>query len=323
MIRRLHIQNFKSIKDLKLDCSRVNIFIGEPNTGKSNIIEAVGIRSLQFSNYEIKTFVRFEKMSNLFYDNALEKSISILYDKDLFSIGYTNSLFQGNFQGDINGRTQIMYNFSYNHNAKISGEGITDNAIKYYIFKGLEIHSGLASDYLRPPHGDNLFAILETNNKIYEYASDIFATYGYELVLRSGESKIEIAKKIGRKLITFPYSLAADTLQRIVFYVAAMETNSDSTLVFEEPESFAFPFYTQQLAEKIGAYNSNQFFITTHNPYFLMSIIEKTPIEELRVYITYYENYETKVKLLSKEQLSNILTYNTDLFFNLNKYINN
>jgi len=30
MIKNLHIQNFKSIKDLKLDCSRLNVFIGEP-----------------------------------------------------------------------------------------------------------------------------------------------------------------------------------------------------------------------------------------------------------------------------------------------------
>ena len=38
MIRTLEIKNFKSIKELRLDCRRINIFIGEPNTGKSNIL---------------------------------------------------------------------------------------------------------------------------------------------------------------------------------------------------------------------------------------------------------------------------------------------
>lgn len=41
MIGNLGIRNFKSIKDLDLDCRRVNLFIGEPNTGKSNILEVL------------------------------------------------------------------------------------------------------------------------------------------------------------------------------------------------------------------------------------------------------------------------------------------
>ena len=36
------IKNFKSIKDLHLDCKRVNVFIGKPNVGKSNILEGWG-----------------------------------------------------------------------------------------------------------------------------------------------------------------------------------------------------------------------------------------------------------------------------------------
>ena len=38
MIKNLTIQNFKSIKDLQLDCKRINLFIGEPNSGKSNLL---------------------------------------------------------------------------------------------------------------------------------------------------------------------------------------------------------------------------------------------------------------------------------------------
>ncbi|UFH52929.1 AAA family ATPase [Spirosoma sp. KNUC1025] len=39
----VEIKNFKSIKDLRLDCKRVNIFIGRPNVGKSNILEGLGL----------------------------------------------------------------------------------------------------------------------------------------------------------------------------------------------------------------------------------------------------------------------------------------
>ncbi len=62
MIKTLEIKNFKSIKHLKLDCKRVNVFIGKPNTGKSNILESVGIFSLPFVNENLKDIIRFENM---------------------------------------------------------------------------------------------------------------------------------------------------------------------------------------------------------------------------------------------------------------------
>ncbi len=46
MIKNLHVKNFNSIKDLDIDCSRVNIFIVELNTGKSNILDIVRIFSI-------------------------------------------------------------------------------------------------------------------------------------------------------------------------------------------------------------------------------------------------------------------------------------
>ena len=45
MIEKLSVKNFKSIKDLSIDCKRINLFIGEPNTGKSNILESLGLGS--------------------------------------------------------------------------------------------------------------------------------------------------------------------------------------------------------------------------------------------------------------------------------------
>lgn len=41
MIRKLSIQNFKSIVDLELSLGRLNVFIGENGAGKSNLLEAL------------------------------------------------------------------------------------------------------------------------------------------------------------------------------------------------------------------------------------------------------------------------------------------
>jgi len=72
MIKSLEIRNFKSVKRLQLDCGRINIFIGEPNTGKSNILETLGLLSFGaygiYASHGIRNFVRMELVGNLFYD---------------------------------------------------------------------------------------------------------------------------------------------------------------------------------------------------------------------------------------------------------------
>jgi energy-coupling factor transporter ATP-binding protein EcfA2 len=45
MIRKIHIKNFKSVQDVVLLLGRVNVFIGENGSGKSNLLEAVAFVS--------------------------------------------------------------------------------------------------------------------------------------------------------------------------------------------------------------------------------------------------------------------------------------
>lgn len=49
MINSIHIKRFKSIRELTLDFGQVNLFIGANGSGKSNILEAIGIASSCFS----------------------------------------------------------------------------------------------------------------------------------------------------------------------------------------------------------------------------------------------------------------------------------
>lgn len=123
-------------------------------------------------------------------------------------------------------------------------------------------------------------------------------------------------------LISFPYSTISETLQRIIFYLTAIYSNKDSVLAFEEPESHAFPYYTKYLAERIALdKNQNQYFISTHNPYFLTSILEKTPKKELAVFLTYFEHHQTKVKPLSQRDIEEILDRGVDAFFNIERFL--
>ena len=207
MIKNLEIENFKSIKQLKLDCKRINVVIGEPNTGKSTILETFGILSFGGRGKRIKDFVRFESMSNLFYDENLEESITLKTDDIFLEITFDEGKFKG---------------------------------------------------------------------RCHEEESEVFS----------------------------------------------FDSNSDSVLLFEEPESHAFPYYTNFLAERIAlAKTNNQYFISTHNPYLLLSILEKAHKDDIAIFITYFEDDQTKVKRMSEKELEELMELEVDLFFNIERFL--
>lgn len=51
MLTKVHIENFKSIHDETIELGRVNVFIGENGSGKSNILEALALASAAKSNH--------------------------------------------------------------------------------------------------------------------------------------------------------------------------------------------------------------------------------------------------------------------------------
>jgi AAA15 family ATPase/GTPase len=98
-----------------------------------------------------------------------------------------------------------------------------------------------------------------------------------------------------------------------------MASNKDSVLVFEEPESNAFPYYTKYLGERIALDETNQFFIATHNPYLLSAILEKSSKEDVQVFITYFKDYQTKLRPLTVDEVSELME--ADPFLDLDRFI--
>ncbi|MBM9520465.1 AAA family ATPase [Desulforhopalus vacuolatus] len=45
MIKTLSIKGFKTLRDFSIDLGTVNVFIGANGSGKSNILEALGVLS--------------------------------------------------------------------------------------------------------------------------------------------------------------------------------------------------------------------------------------------------------------------------------------
>lgn len=143
---------------------------------------------------------------------------------------------------------------------------------------------------------------------------EIFAKFNLKLVLHPREERMEIQEEKRGIAIAYPYFTVSDTLRRLLFHLAAIKTAKKSVLIFEEPEAHAFPYYSKYLAELIAGDENNQYFISTHNPVFLLTLVEKTPKEEVQALQVYWENHQTKVRIL---ELKKILEADYDIFFEL------
>lgn len=341
MIKQVSIQNFKSILDLTFQAKRVNIFIGEPNSGKSNLLEALSLFAIaNVSN--LSSLMRYEEIPNLFYDNNIQDQIRVKVDDRQVDLTgkknnielifsrinekYTFKLYQHStndwsIHSNVITKKENEEMYEFNPDLLVLDEWFED--FKPYHFS--VYHPNLKETpyyHLSSPFGDNLFEVIQTNKQLREIIAGIFLDKGYKLNLNASRREINFIKEQDNVLYTYPYQLLSDTLQRTIFYTAVLESNRDSIILLEEPEAKMFPYFTNQLAESIAldSYN-NQFFIVTHNPYFLSSIIGKTPIDSISVNVVYSEDYQTKTKQLSEDELSEALDLSSGIFFNLDQFL--
>lgn len=326
MIKHLEIENFKSVKHFRLECKRINLFIGEPNTGKSNILEAMALLSLTYHlrNRNIHDFIRFENMIDLYYDHVLENDIKILFDGKTLEIYFKDGFFHGTYTNGKGRKIEDIFRYDYQGfgTQLILADSTRDFApFKFYRFNIIPVFPDKNSEFLNPPYGDNLLAIVLVRKDLRAIIKQIFEKFGLTLAFEPQEGKIRVQKQLEDIVISFPYSLASETLQRLVFYLAVIYSNNDSVLAFEEPEAHAFPYYTKYLAELIANdKNNNQYFISTHNPYFLLSVLEKAPKNDVAIFYTRLEDYQTKAKALTEKQIGEILEKGIDVFLNIERF---
>lgn len=86
MIKQIGTKSFKSIRTLSFECNRINVFIGPPNSGKSNILEALAylsyfLRPQDKRGWGLEDFIRFDHRTDLFYDFEVINPIKISFDE--------------------------------------------------------------------------------------------------------------------------------------------------------------------------------------------------------------------------------------------------
>jgi hypothetical protein len=327
MIQQLSIKNFKSIKDLTISCKKLNVFIGEPNSGKSNIIEALSLQSQNAIESELnRQMFRYKTIGDLFYDFNINNPIEVNTGDKCTVLKYPirdNGIPENQFHFLLDSEKDKEQLTAILHEGKVirvTGN-LGNTTVHFYEYKRL---SSFLIDYmphLSVPYGNNLPSLLLSNVEYKKWVSEFLKAKGLNLNLKPTENEIVVSKFVDDVIYSYPYISLSETLQRIIFYTIALKSNKDSIILFDEPESNTFPFYTKYLAERIALDKTNQFFITTHNPYLLLSLIEKSKQEDLNVCMVQMKNYQTIVSALTNDQISGVLDLDSDVFFNFDKIL--
>jgi AAA15 family ATPase/GTPase len=338
MIKNLQIDNYKSINHIDLECSRINVLIGEPNSGKSNILEALDLSYLswlmasnlghQKAGYEevsLKDLFRVEKAEKLFHLGNLSTPISILHNG--FSID-TFLEFKSAIDKNVFKWSNANGNATEFDNDFIPSESTQfySSPIQPYRFKdNIQFHdTGNYISTLKPVYGNNISNVILHNKSLQNTIKDFTEEYGFEINLDTSTSQIYIQIRLNEGLVySIPYKAIADTFKRFLFYLSAINYSNAPVITLDEPDAHSFPKYVSYLADEIIKAKNKQFFIATHSPYLLNSLIENTPSADLAVFVCGYDKNksETKIKTLTHEDLSELIDYGVDIFFNINRYL--
>lgn len=344
-IKNVEIKNFKSIRRQTIDdCRRVNVFIGYPNVGKSNILEVLSC--LSYINNEFYTNIsklcRFENYSDLFnYGDISEPSYIEFNSSNRMIFKYKSEerlhielherlnkewlkwvcVFGIDIEkGDSSIKTPQT---SRRELLEKRDKDLNELKVFKYTFLDNQFDKTISAIHLDSPFGENLFEVIQNSFKIKEAFSELIKPYGFKLLFDKSSKKLKLFKELSDESIyEFSFSQIADTLQKLIFHLTACISNKDSVLLFEEPEAHMFPPYISKLTSNIiYDENNNQYFIATHSPFVLNDFMEDMDKEDLSIYAVGLKDGETTIRKINNEEITEIYQYGIDLFFNLENYL--
>ena len=309
-----------------MDCERINVFIGKPNAGKSNILEAISLLGAGYSKSKfMEGFIRYKSIVQLFSDFNFETPITIRandYIAQLKDASKRGGVFDFSLEKS---NPYKRFNSEFTPPSlspmRLSSDGTLESVsysvspVKKYEFTHIgEYHEG--GLFLQPPNGENFYIVARSNLYLREEIQRFLQPNGLELLIDAESQRIVVVKKENGSLTSFPLHLVPDTFQRYIFHLAAILSNSDSVLLFEEPETHSYAPFVYQLAQHIINDDcNNQYFLTTHSPYLLTPIMQEA--KDVAIFVTWFENYQTHARRLTEDEIREMLDYGVDIFLNL------
>ena len=297
-----------------------------PNAGKSNILEALSLIGLQnkiFNFDHLKNFIRFEHKNELYFEGDINSFLSIkANDNEVSALLINNTLA---LSQNVNGENINSIHLDLKGNKTSKREIKREfNQIKKYLFSTFKVKHRLNffesdSSNLNYPFGENLGNIISNNSNVRNYVNELFLNNNLKLLIDKSSDELKIFKEFqDGTVFTLPYSMIADTLQRLIFYKAAIMSNENSILLFEEPEAHCFEPYILEFTNSVKYdKNDNQFFIVTHSDFIIQEFLrDEESKNNTNIYLVNNVNGETKVKLLNKDKNEDVYELGMNPFFN-------
>ena len=253
MITRLSISRFESIRELQMDCRKVNVLIGAPDTGKTNILEALHFLSRLGWNLPLDASLRLSQQQGfdaLFYRQFFDQPFEIA--------------------GDAFRVTAMVAGPGIRHlNVAISNYGSADVPFAHQFnvpgFQDLRYYSfadagqwAYRTDFhweprsLRLRHGQNLMYIARHNERVYDFLKELVAELDWKLRFDSGSKRFVLSEVRKDDIIDYNLELLSDSIKRYFFFGAILLTSKNAVLIFDEPDVQAFPPYPKQLGRMIA-----------------------------------------------------------------------
>lgn len=270
------------------------------------------------SNKSLKNLIRVENTADIFYDGLSANQIEVNVDGQ--SLNAMRSSGNGLAVTVTSNGESATYSFGsgLNLTTKKEPNGLP-NILAYFFPKQFSSESSNLG-FLLPPGGSNLMETVAQMPGLKQELAELFHNYGLKMVFDSASRQIKAMKENGSDIFLVPFSSLADSLQRLIFYKAAIRSNSGKLICFEEPESHTFPPYISSVVNDIIASDDNSFFITTHSPYILSSLLESAG-DDLAVFIVDMDDNATVAKRLTEAELQAAYDNGTDFFYNIEAYL--
>lgn len=340
-IHDIEINNFKSIRHARVeDCQRINLFVGPPNVGKSNLIEALSLLSYVNSDFHthLRRMCRYELFSDLFnYGNVSESSNIEFNSNNRISLQYQSEAslhlelqrkhkkkiinWECLFGLEINKDDQFVSLPEASRKDLLLSQEESLQKLKVFKYK-FEIHlfdKVISAIHLDSPAGENLFEVIQKSSEVKKAFAELIKPFGFKMLFDTLSKKLRLFKELDDATIaSIPFGQIADTLQMLIFHLAGCLTNKDSVVLFEEPEAHLYEPYILELTNQLKYDKQhNQFFVVTHSQYVIDELLRDDESRyATNIYLVGIEGDSTKVKLLVPKKNKDVFERGLNVFFN-------